>query len=195
MSRQRPRRLSAPQLGRSNGHNYTGALADALVQESQKRRERDEPGQEDEYEESSLSTPEGSMEVSSEEEWIEPMDIEIKIRNAMNGDLIVSKVHSISKNMRVDPTLGSIHNDAQALRRRTEQGRYVENHKVYAQLKFHKDERGVPIRCDKRPYDKVRDYLSENTLVGESDEPRFGSDPVPWHCIEAEAIQVSQHDP
>ena len=134
------------------------------------------------------------MSVSSEEEWIEPMQLEIKIRNQKTGDLIISKVHSIGKNMRVDPTLGSIHNDAQIFRRRTEQGSYVENDKVYVRLKFHKDERGLPLRCDTRPYDKIRFYVSENTLVGESGG-HDGNAAVPWHCIEAEALRVSTHDP
>ena len=69
--------------------------------------------------------------VSDDEEWYKPMNIEVKVRS-LNGEIVARMVCRLHDRMYVDPSLGSIHNSAQAYRRKTEDGSYVDGEKVAA---------------------------------------------------------------
>ena len=154
---------------------------------SQEVHEREEIGQGVESEESEdRGSKRGrSPDVSSpEEEWYKPMNIEITVRS-LSGDIVAGTVYRIDDKMYVDPSLGSIHHLAQAYRRRTEQGGYVDGEAVYAYIKCPIDDSGVErtIRCDELPNDKVRFYVSDKNLVSADGGQRGG----PWYRIEVTA--------
>ena len=160
--------------------------------ERQKKRKREETGQEEEYEESQ------GTDVSAEEKpWYAPMHIEIKIRS-FGGDIIARKVHIIDDSMCIDPSLGSIHDLAQAYRRKTAQGKYVDGERVYAFIKCPKDDSGTnTIRCDQLPYEKIRFYVSEQNRVsdddGKSGEHDGRKEGHPLYCLDVTAWRVNTH--
>ena len=106
------------------------------------------------------------------------MNIEIKARS-LNGDIVARTVYRIDDNMCVDPSLGSIHNLAQSYRNEVFDGRYVDGEKVYAYIKCPTDD-SVSIRCDERPHDLLRHYVSDKTLV--KDGTSGGSDDEESEC-------------